>query len=326
MSAQCASCGRDVSHNHENRLPPWCPHCGGDLKPKEAAVLVGAQMSQSPSGSLDRAPSAWEARPAAPQVPTVEDAGPVPHLDDLGDPEAAFRGSGWRRLLAWGLALVCFGLVAAIGYGVLHQPDKNPAGGIGLMVLFAAGGFGCAYMALTLGGLSYLVYPRALVQRRGGQSTVIPWSHIREVTQTIHVLWKKYRIRARGGIDIQLTGDIKNHVTLGSKIEEKVVECLLPGALAQLDAGETIQFGALGVNRAGIYAENELSPWPHTALSIGLQMDRVNDPTHAKLMYLHVYTHGRAKSFKVEVGQIPNFCLLLELVRQNAPQCLPVGM
>jgi len=274
MSAQCASCGRDVSHNHENRLPPWCPHCGGDLKPKEAAVLVGAQMSQSPSGSLDRAPSAWEARPAAPQVPTAEDAGPVPHLDDLGDPEAAFRGSGWRRLLAWGLALVCFGLVAAIGYGVLHQPDKNPAGGIGLMVLFAAGGFGCAYMALTLGGLSYLVYPRALVQRRGGQSTVIPWSHIREVTQTIHVLW----------------------------------------------------FGTLGVNRAGLYAENELSPWPHTALSIGLQMDRVNDRTHAKLMYLHVYTHGRAKSFKVEVGKIPNFCLLLELVRQTAPQCLPVGM
>jgi len=326
MSAQCASCGRDVSHNHENRLPPWCPHCGGDVRPKEAAVLVAAQASQSQPASFDRAPRAWEARPAAPQPALPEDAGPVPPIDDLGEPEQIYRGSGWRRLVGWGLALVCFGLVAAIGYGVLNQPDKNPAGGIGLMVLFAAGGFGCVYMALTIGGLSYLVFPGALVQRRGGQSTVIPWSHIREVTQTIHVLWKKYRIRARGGVDIHLTADIKNHVALGSKIEEKLVEHLLPDALAQLDAGETIQFGALGVNRAGLYVENEQSPWPHTALSIGLQMDRVNDPTHAKLMYLHVYTQARAKSFKVEVGQIPNFCLLLELVRQNAPQCLPVEL
>src|SRR4051812_14587631 len=29
---QCGSCSHLITTG-DNRLPPWCPHCGGDLKP-----------------------------------------------------------------------------------------------------------------------------------------------------------------------------------------------------------------------------------------------------------------------------------------------------
>jgi hypothetical protein len=308
-------------------LPPWCPQCGGDLKPKAAPALVGAANGKTwpAAPSEDTAVIRAEDLPGR-ELPVPLDVNPPTSLGELDTPQEAYAGNPWRRLVAWIVSIVCFGLVAAIGYGVLNQPDQTPTAGIGLMVVFAAGAFAALFMALTLGERSYFVYREALVEKRGKQIQVIPWNHIREVTETIHTTWTKYRVLARGGVDITLTADIRNHRALGRTIEAKLVENLLPAVLAQLEAGETIRFGPVGVNRDGVFVEEIHSPWAQTTMNISLRMDRLQDPTDSKLMHLHVYTAARTRSFQVELSRVPNLCLLLELMRRNAPHGLPPGM
>lgn len=319
MIAQCTSCKSEVASNEDNRLPAWCPHCGGNL------TIMSAAAVPSPAEPAGPASAPVPTREATP-VPEPPAAEPVPRLDDLGAPEAVYRGSGSRCLVAWVVALVCFGLVAAVGYGVLHQPQKKPTAGIGLMILFGASGLAAAYMALTLAETSYLVFPAALVHKRGDATKIIPWSHIREVNQKIHPTWQSYQVLARGGVDITLTGDIKNHRALGQQIEDKVLAHALPAALAQLERGESMRFGPLALNRHGVFVDGALSPWSQTSMSIGIRMEHVNDPTDAKLMHLHIYTQVRTRALAVEIGQITNFRLMLEIVRHYAPQCLPPGV
>src|SRR5437867_13415704 len=99
MAASCASCGRAVPHNHENRLPPWCPHCGGNVQAKAVVerALVGTSAGAVQSGGSDPPSRAWEERTAAShasQPVRSEEVGPLPQLDELGEPEQVYRGSG----------------------------------------------------------------------------------------------------------------------------------------------------------------------------------------------------------------------------------------
>src|SRR5437667_4963670 len=44
MLFQCEHCAQEISLSEDGRRPPWCPKCGGDLKPGGAspAPLVAA--------------------------------------------------------------------------------------------------------------------------------------------------------------------------------------------------------------------------------------------------------------------------------------------
>ncbi len=326
MSRQCASCKREVFPGPDYRMPPWCPSCGGDLKDRvEGASAVAVAETAEPSGLDGQDPESLRSSP--PETPPAESFAlplqPPLRLDELGAPEQVFRGSMGRRLVCWVVCLVCFGLAAAIGYGVLHQPNKNPQSGLALMGLAAVGGVGCLYRALTLGELSYIVYRDALVQQNGNDSRIIPWDQIREVYQTLHPAWKKYELLTRGRSPIEITANIANYQTLGGLIEEQVVARRLPRVLAELEAGGTARFGPLEVSRGGMGFDGHSCGWSQISLNIGLNPEPVAGQTYSNLMHLHVHSPVRTRAYKVEISSIPNFCVFLEVVRRYGPQCLP---
>jgi hypothetical protein len=329
MSVQCVSCRREFFTGPDKRPLPWCPSCGGNLKPQVEPVpaLAAANPSApSPAAGHEPEPVPVAASALPVQEPVSRPNAPVPRLDELGTPERVFRASIWRRLVCWISALVCFGLAAAIGYGVLHQPHKNPQSGLMLMGLMALGGIASFYFALTLGELSYLVFHDALVRRRGGESTVVPWDRIWAVYVTIHPAWKKYQVVIGKGKDFELSGDTANYRALGDLIEQKLLASRLPQALADLEAGKTVGFGPLTVHRAGLGFDCHSCPWSQVSLNVGLNPEPVIGTTYSNLVHLHVHSPVLTKAYKVEIGDIPNFPLFLALVRNSWPECLSPGM
>src|SRR5262249_56391963 len=139
MLLRCTSCKRDVGTNAEGRLPPWCPSCGGNLKPVEAAkpavatataVIAAPGSAGAYHGAANGAAhangptiGAHNAAALADTAATLtrprEESHPTINLDALGEPGAIYRGSGWRQLLCWLVALVCLRLARCIGYAVL---------------------------------------------------------------------------------------------------------------------------------------------------------------------------------------------------------------
>lgn len=56
MPAHCESCQKSIAADADNRLPPWCPHCGGNIKkgsppaaPPPAAVDTSAPRDAAPA-------------------------------------------------------------------------------------------------------------------------------------------------------------------------------------------------------------------------------------------------------------------------------------
>jgi hypothetical protein len=324
MSFQCVSCGREVFNDGSDRRPPWCPSCGGNLATLTPVGAAAAQTGQTWPRVHEPAPLASGALALADtvHVPADQERQPL-QLDELGEPERVFHGSILGRLACWFGCLACFGLAGAIAFGVLHQPNKSLQAGLGLVAVFTIGGFACVYMALTLGELSYLVFRDALVWRRGNDAKVIAWNQVRDIFQTVHPAWKKYRIVASKGVDLTLNENVSNAQALGEMIEEKVTAERLPSSVADLEEGRTVRFGPLGVNRAGLCFDGESAGWGEVSLSLGLNHEPVMGSMVSNLVHLHVYSPARTKADKVELGKIPNFRLFTELVRHVAPQCLP---
>jgi hypothetical protein len=246
-------------------------------------------------------------------------------LNDLGEPEAVYISSGWRQAVCLACTLFCFAFAGFVGHVASQQPNKSPDAAFGLMAMAGIGGLFGLYLATSMGQLSYRVYPSALVEQRGKASTIIRWDQIREVYETIHPVWRKYRVVGRKGFDIELTGNIKNHVALAKTIEDRVVESRLPDALAELDRGGTVFFGPIGVSRDAFNLNHHRSPWSETRMAVGLNTEQVQGG-YSNLMHLHVYTQLQARSLKTEINKVPNFRLFVELVRQRWPECAPLDV
>src|SRR5262245_47559778 len=180
MAQQCSSCKRAVLPNNEGRMPPWCPFCGADMKAKPVVAPVVPAVGNAPALSRPIAVERGSVRESPPPQRRPAEKRPIA-VDTSGPPEQIYRGSGWRRLVAWLVSFACFGLAGAIVYGVMHQPNKNPQSGMLLAGFFALGGLLALYVALTLGELSYLVFRDRLVEKRGRDERSVRWDQILEI-------------------------------------------------------------------------------------------------------------------------------------------------
>src|SRR5437773_1200027 len=50
MTIQCPQCAREIGRDAYDRLPPWCPSCGGDLKARRAAAPAAAAAAPAVAG------------------------------------------------------------------------------------------------------------------------------------------------------------------------------------------------------------------------------------------------------------------------------------
>jgi hypothetical protein len=75
MPAQCKNCQKLISADADNRLPPWCPHCGGDIEKNATAAPVTPVPSAPAPAKVALRPSEHLPPPLTwrePEVPDVD--------------------------------------------------------------------------------------------------------------------------------------------------------------------------------------------------------------------------------------------------------------
>ena len=153
----------------------------------------------------------------------------------LDNPEQVYTAGILWPAVAWLCAMLCFGIVAVAASQLLNPPkDKKPqtTAILALTALFGSGGLALAYVGLRLGGLKYLVFPDRRYPGTGAPGAGFPGRD--KGYHSVHLAWQKYRLVARKGRDVTLTGDVKGHARLGDLISERVAELLLPDAFEKL--------------------------------------------------------------------------------------------
>jgi hypothetical protein len=316
MAVECAKCHRHILET-DNRLPPWCPSCGGDLKGAAPVMAPAPPRTDATTASLRTVPAAAlesrvEGRPVR-----------LDDIDSLGIPERVYRGSIVRQLLCWLGTLIGGAFLALIVYITFHPPKKpvSDAAYYGLTGFGLIAAFGSTYFALKFRGLTYLVFADALVRRDGGESTIIRWENVRQVFEKVHLGYINYRVVARAG-EFELTGDIAGHRSLGTTIEDRLLAHRLPAALQELEQGHTVPFGPLAVSRAALWCDGQEMAWHTVRLSTGLKPDHAHRTTMLSNM-IHLHVHSNGPTVYLEIERIPNYRLFVELVRHVWPQCLP---
>jgi hypothetical protein len=140
---ECARCCRPIVEEKGSRLPPWCPHCGADIKARSVALpaVAGdapAPPPQEPGPSRRELARSLAAAAAGRTVPpsegeervteSVEERAPAPelvylpsrrHVDGIAQPDAPPRATGNKAVLA--IAAVLLGVCAVLIYWSLEK-------------------------------------------------------------------------------------------------------------------------------------------------------------------------------------------------------------
>ncbi len=234
-------------------------------------------------------------------------------------------------------------------------------GGLGvLMMLSLLGGFHLSTIIIFLFGLAFVFYAfsriRSVVNNRGarvylctdglmrvksGAAEAIRWDQVREVSK-IYMYYglaqvgvglrllpalKEYQLRRADGTELVLAKTFSRFRQLGKTIEKEVTRRGLPSALAACNAGQMLQFGSISVSAQGILLPSKKEP---------LSWDEVNKVlVSGGILYVNNKKKGALlySNDSFLVSQIPNFCVLVELVKQiksassvfSSPQRTQVG-
>ncbi|HEY1352557.1 MAG TPA: DUF6585 family protein [Ktedonobacteraceae bacterium] len=241
-------------------------------------------------------------------------------------PDAVYRvRTGARRIIAGILLLVISLGLAAVGLGVISEEptsSDNTTGGI-LLLLFGACLLAGAIYSLLYGTLHkhwcVYVFAYGFLYKKGNQAPQpFRWDQIEAVwyqvtrhyyngvyTGTTH----RYRVRRRDGHEVVLNNRFTQVGQLGESINNQVTKTLLPQVVAAYNAGQTITFGPLSVNRQGLTnILGKLLPWSEIT-GIDIQ--------HG---YVAVRQAGKwLKWSNQPVARIPNVFVFIALVKSLLP-------
>ncbi len=317
MPPTCKQCTYVVAVQPGERLPPWCPRCGADLK-VAAPEPVAAAPRKVPAAETQESPvAARECRGPAPLLPaappeTVPAAPPA-------EPGEVFTTKLIWQAAAWACTLVCLGIVAIAASQAINPPpgrsDQRDAI-YGCMGLFGIGALVAGFVGVRFAGQKYQVFADRIVEWQFFKPTTYRWDQIREVYQAFHPAWTTYRVVARQG-EFTLRGELKNHRRLGELISGHLASLLLPEALRELGTGRDVRFGPLRVTAGGVVVNGLLEPWHRIGvLSFGLNPNPKPGTSTVSNM-----VHLRLGSAWVEMGDIPNYRLFELLAQHLFPAC-----
>jgi hypothetical protein len=96
QTLRCPGCRRAISVDRDQRLPPWCPHCGSDFKAKAEPVRAPATTAGQPASTALVAGS--PPAPVGPAGPVAVAEPPSPSVRPVRRAPPFFEG---RRLPTW---------------------------------------------------------------------------------------------------------------------------------------------------------------------------------------------------------------------------------
>jgi hypothetical protein len=223
-----------------------------------------------------------------------------------------------RNKARW-LTVVSFIVTAALmGWGSIYLIASGQEPGWGFLGIPM--GLGCLIYGLYEGyrtvierDLCVVVMRDGFVLSKGDQDSVFRWGDIVAVWESItevrqnYIKLKtnyRYTIRHRDGQKIVLTDTLENIEKLGRAIQKEVTQRLLAQAHDALNAGQTVDFGKVGVSRSGIIISKKTTPWK--------QIKKVD----ASDGFIAISRHGKPLNWVAKMGDIPNVYVFLTLVNQ----------
>ncbi|MCU1646817.1 MAG: hypothetical protein JWN03_7092 [Nocardia sp.] len=134
---------------------------------------------------------------------------------------------------------------------------------------------------------------------------IVRTSHRMYGTETGVSMTYRYQLTDPGGNNYLVTGDFTDAAQWGPAIQDRVTAAQLPGALAAADAGQTLTFGSIMVNRNAVTAHGQSVPWSD------IQELRVQKG------FISIRVAGQWLSLtKVTVSAIPNVFVFLEIAER----------
>jgi len=120
---------------------------------------------------------------------------------------------------------------------------------------------------------------------------------------------QEYRLYQANGTELVLAKRFRKFKKLGKAIEQEVTHHLLPGALAAYNAGQPVSFGEISVSRQGIHigSRQETIAWNELNMVQG-------SGSH---IYINWKKQGHllASTRTIPISEVPNVCVLTELVK-----------
>ncbi len=306
MQLECNACPFRMSLEPDERRPPWCPRCGGNLKePAPVKAIVAAETAAAPT-AVAEFPTAGSAQSkgSAGEAPNPTDF--VLPVDEEGGPAGqVFRGSLLRQAAAWACAVVCLGIALAAASQLPHPRKGQETGIYGCLGLFGLGTLVALYVCFRLAGQKYAVFADRLVEWQCFRPRSFRWDQVREIYQDAHPAWTTYQVLTSVGHEFTIRGEVANHKRLGELISRRITARLLPAALAELEAGRDVRLGPLRVTAAGAVIDGQLEPWHR----IGIPTLARNRLPKRGSMLISNMLHARIGGSLVELGEIPNYGL-----------------
>jgi hypothetical protein len=239
----------------------------------------------------------------------------------LGTPVAVFKGRRIHAFLyfvlgiggliggvAGGLYLLAAFLGLPFGLGVRNSPEDI------IWALCCLLGIGGAvysiHRARRTGGTRVFVFPDGLARVEGGKAELVYWDEIRVVRwdtqsrRTEHTITTPVQLVVvqEDGPALVFTESVSRLQELRRLIEERTLPHLLRAALQGVQAGQTISFGVVRVNKEGIHDPGGSLPWDGLALA---EVDK------GRLLLREV--GGRRPFATFTRSQVPNLHLLVAL-------------
>lgn len=237
---------------------------------------------------------------------------------------AAARGL-WAFLKTYTVSLrgtivgACFFLLGAALFcvGSIFPPDLTitTRGLLLVSALFFLGlALSLAWSVIQVANQQVYLFEQGLVVERGKQVQVFPWNQVAAVWQSITRTYRNgryagttyvYTLRRADGYQVKLNNLTKDIAELGAALAQGITRELVPQALHSLQAGQTLTFASLSINREGISNGQAFLPWSQVQ-GIDVQQGRVS-----------VKKTGTARAFWTNrVAKIPNFLVFMAVTSE----------
>lgn len=241
-------------------------------------------------------------------------------------PDAVYRvTTGAKRIVAGILFIVIGAFLVLVGFGIMSQDTTSSDNTVGGLILaFFGGCFIVGAIYFFLYGTIYrnwcvYVFEHGFLCKKGNQTPQpFRWDQIEAIwyqvtrhyrngiyTGTTH----RYKVRRRDGHEVVLNDRFTQVGKLGDTISNQVTRTLLPQVIAAYNAGQTITFGPLSVNRQGLTnILGKLLPWSEIT---GIDIQRG---------YVAVRQAGKwLKWSNQPVASIPNVFVFIAMVKSLLP-------
>lgn len=246
-------------------------------------------------------------------------------LEDLGEPLREFRGGVLLTALFFvfglvgiplGLGFLTYGIMLVFKVvelkGASEETHKAPfmLGGA-----FLVGGGAMLWRGWTKKGLRVYVMRDGLARVQKDDVRSVFWRDVAAVLRVVDtkteasLIHGAYRLSVipKEGETLEFNEDVNDLRTLRELVEKHTLKYLLPAALKKLQAGKSIECGAVSVSREGLHHGQTIVPWA------GYEEAKVAKG------WLTVQTNtARKPAIKVSINEVPNYHLLMALAEKLA--------